>query len=213
MAAFVALIVSSKSRFVYYTFLLGFSKFVVPLLKMAYAQPRPFWLDAKIQPFKCSLCFGNPSGHSFSAILAATCIILDVFHGSPANFNNWSDENAFFSGWTYYPSLLFALLWSLSMPYTRYVGGMHSLDQLATGFLFGLFFAFIAHFLVRDPLIRFVERSIHLQKMEDRQQVKLKLGQKSMDLSDPLLEAGEKESEEEQYKNPPSKLSMLTLQH
>lgn len=163
-ASFLVLIFAPRSRYFYYIILLGLSKFGVPIVKMMIVAPRPFWLDLEIEPYKCSLCFGSPSGHAFAAALAASAFFLDVFHGNlTTTMKNWSDERIFFSAWTYYSSLLFALLWILSMGYSRYLGGMHSLDQILCGNILGFYCSYIAHFLVRDPLIRYMDHIIHVQ--------------------------------------------------
>ena len=196
VAFYIMLVLAPRSRFFYYIFLIGLHQFMIPLVKLFYAAPRPFWLDERIHPFKCSLCFGSPSGHSFAAVLSAICIPLDLFHGSPTSFKNRGDEKIFYSKWVYYPTIAFAIYWLFSMPYSRFVGGMHSLDQITNGTILGFIFSFICHFIVRDPMIRYFEQSILLQEIEDKERDQPKVSSVELDkrdLNHPLLDAGEKE--------------------
>jgi membrane-associated phospholipid phosphatase len=93
-------------------------------LKLAYHNPRPFMIEPNITPLKCSSSFGNPSGHSTGSALFAIVVFLDVFHGK---------NNKYHKSTIYYVSLILAAYWAVSIPYTRLVIGVHSLDQVLYG--------------------------------------------------------------------------------
>ena len=130
-------------------------------LKLAYADPRPYMIDKDIDPIRCSKGFGNPSGHSLAATLSATAIFLDVMHGfthkgNPSNISRYS--------MVYYILLAFVIFWAGSIPYTRFLMGVHSLDQIVYGATLGVWAALTLHFIVRDNLIKFVDDLIDWQE-------------------------------------------------
>ena len=70
-----------------------------------------------------------------------------------------------YHGWcSYLLSLIFALYWMITIPYSRYLGGVHSLDQVVYGSTLGVALALFCHFLIRDNIIWFFERVIHWQR-------------------------------------------------
>jgi len=50
------------------------------VMKMAYAEPRPFWTDPNMKQaeISCSKEFGNPSGHSLLAASIAFAVCADA---------------------------------------------------------------------------------------------------------------------------------------
>ena len=66
-------------RVIYYSLLTTVLLIMIVVLKMAYEQDRPNWLDTSITigEFDCDLEYGNPSGHSFEAAATAFAIYLD----------------------------------------------------------------------------------------------------------------------------------------
>lgn len=90
------------------------------------ADPRPFHIDESIEPWMCYASYGNPGDHAMAGVTAAMVIFLDVFHGSPIQY---SYQNQIFYSWKQYlGGLLLSLYWMTVMPYTRYVGGIQSVD-------------------------------------------------------------------------------------
>ena len=57
---------SPRPKFYYFLAVLSIDKMYVSFLKLAYAMPRPYMIDADISPkgLSCSKAFGNPSGHA-----------------------------------------------------------------------------------------------------------------------------------------------------
>ena len=47
--------------------------------KMAYKEPRPFWVDESVMMYVCEPDFGKVSGHSQLASGLATTLVLDFF--------------------------------------------------------------------------------------------------------------------------------------
>lgn len=69
----------SRSRAFYHMFFLISCLSFMNLTKMAYSEPRPYFVDPDIIPHGCSAEFGNPSGHSLFAAAFFLFIFLDFF--------------------------------------------------------------------------------------------------------------------------------------
>lgn len=132
-------------------------------MRLTFADPRPFHLDAKIVPWKCFVTYGNPSDHALCSILISIVVMFDLFHGVPITFSYAGDS--IWHGWCLYLLMWLAgIWWTLSMPFSRYLGGMQSLDQILFGSSLGGLMGFFCHFVIRDPLIWFFEKIIAWQR-------------------------------------------------
>ena len=81
-------------------------------------------------------------------MVIAVALFLDVFHGSTKN------HNLKFHGYlVYFSSLFLAIFWATTIPFTRYLMGVHSLNQIVYGTSLGLWAALTMHFLLRDYLL------------------------------------------------------------
>ena len=67
--------------FVYYLLVISVDLAYMALGKLAYADPRPYFVDKDIKAFVCEKQFGNPSGHSSGTAVLVVTVFLDVFHG------------------------------------------------------------------------------------------------------------------------------------
>lgn len=159
IAAFtVTFFFSKRSHFFYFLACFSIDKLYVSYFKLAYADPRPYMIDKEIVPYTCSKAFGNPSGHSSAASLFAIVCFLDIFHGKPADkisdirYCNWL---------VYILAIIVAIFWSSSIPFSRYLMGAHSLDQIIYGTSLGIWAGLTMHFLVRDNFIRHIELIIN----------------------------------------------------
>ena len=128
---------------------LGIDKIYVSFFKLAYAEPRPYMIEPSITPISCSKAFGNPSGHSSASQLIGLILILDIFHGK-------EKTPKYFSKKAYVASILVAAFWAITIPYTRFVLGVHSLNQIVYGVTLGIWAGATMHFLIRDHLISHV---------------------------------------------------------
>ena len=73
-------LLDQRPRVVYLACLLSVAIGIVNVTKMAYVQPRPFWVEPAIEmkEISCSKEYGNASGHSFLAACLASAIFLDL---------------------------------------------------------------------------------------------------------------------------------------
>lgn len=123
-------------------------------------------VENSIEPIDCSTSFGSPSGHASSSSMIATTLFLHVFHGythieNRAEARGPTRESRNYYGYcTYFVSLLVAMFWFFGIPFSRYLMGVHSLDQLLFGNSLGVVGGFTMHFLVRDHLIRNFDKLI-----------------------------------------------------
>ena len=87
-------------------------------------------MDPKIEAHSCSTQYGNPSGHSFTALATALTIWLDYYDSMKAEKYNGS----FLGRW--YVSLAFLVLavgFSFTIGFSRIVMGVHTWNQLLFG--------------------------------------------------------------------------------
>lgn len=148
-----------RSRFFYILGVHGLAYCSVVTLKLLYADPRPFHVDTHIVPFGCFPDFGNPSGHALFAWVSSFTIFMDIFHSVPITF--YYDGDSFYHEWCAYLScLFFAVFWAFTIPFCRYIGAVHSMDQLWFGASMGFTIALWCHFILRDNLIWFFEKVI-----------------------------------------------------
>jgi membrane-associated phospholipid phosphatase len=96
-----------------------------------------------------------PSGHSSASQVISIVLILDVFHGHERQIK-------FYSNKAYIAAIIVCLFWSATIPYTRFLLGVHSLDQIIYGITLGIWAGLTLHFIVRDHLIEHVERLIKM---------------------------------------------------
>jgi membrane-associated phospholipid phosphatase len=136
----ITFLCGSRPKFIYYLAAFSLDKSLVGLMKQLYHDPRPFMVDTTIHAYHCSKEFGNPSGHSSAAALIATLLYLDIGQHLRPAFK--------------YPSLFIAMFWALAIPFSRYLLGVHSLDQVVYGFSLGLWSAITLHFVLREPIIK-----------------------------------------------------------
>lgn len=99
------------------------------IMKLSYADPRPYWVGQDVMAFKCSSSFGNPSGHSETSMAMAMTLWLDYAQ---------TNANKFQKG----ALLVLAVFFSFSIGYSRFILGVHSLDQIIYGLLLGVWIAF-----------------------------------------------------------------------
>lgn len=149
----ICLFFGTRSKSFYYLAMVALDKTVVNYLKLAMAQPRPYMINSKIHPFTCSTGFGMPSGHSSASICIGIVIFLDIFHGKSEPYFN----TLYVKWWQYFFGLLLCVFWACCMPFTRFLLGAHSLDQIVYGISNGLFEGLILHFFVRDHFIAHIE--------------------------------------------------------
>ncbi len=106
------------------------------ITKLSYADPRPYWASQDVTAFKCSTQFGNPSGHSETSIGMALTVWLDF------------DASKQFKGIT----LVLTLLFAVTIGYSRFFLGVHSMDQIVYGLLIGTWIAITMHYIIRPKL-------------------------------------------------------------
>jgi len=95
-----------------------------------------------------------------------------VFHGAKAKVEDQNYKPLMYSRVSYYFWLALALFWATSIPYSRFLMGVHSLDQIVYGSTLGVWSALTMHLLVRDNLIRHTERILsHNRKKSEIQNI------------------------------------------
>ena len=109
---------------VYYAIATSVKLCVSNLGKMIYLQPRPFWTDSTIQMFEleCQEDYGNPSGHSLSAVGLSLIVGLDVIQSVIMTSNHNNTKKIVFS----FGIMTMVLFYSITNGYSRIVMRAHS---------------------------------------------------------------------------------------
>ena len=151
-AAIIApyLSVEQRHRCFYYLVLLIVIINLQNIFKTAYADPRPFWTSTQVIAMKCTASFGNPSGHSIEVMAYSFAVWLDFVRSS----KNKPAINSL--------SLVMAIAYPLSIGYSRFILGAHTLDHILYGFALGLLIATSAEFIAKPCIFR------HLLEMPRR---------------------------------------------
>ena len=121
---------------------LALSVFIDNLMKNIYANPRPYMINLNIKIKHCDAGYGNPSGHSFSSTasyLAFYHIMTDI---------TWFKTGILIRKIIRGIILFFTIVMVVTIMYSRFYLGVHSLNQLIYGCSCGLllymwFFTFL----------------------------------------------------------------------
>ena len=102
--------------------------------------------------------FGDPSGHTMSCAQVFLSLFLDYlaeeqkFVATKNCYENkaraWAKKGAF---------MIFYLTVVSIVGYSRMFNGSHSLDQVVTGALIGMWLAYFGHFALRAPIYRHID--------------------------------------------------------
>lgn len=120
--------------------------FLMTSLKIFHFQARPFWAFEDIIPGACYSQFGNPSGHSITAIFFAMYlwqrwfiqIKKEVMHNDAESLvTKTGVEIKTMPIWIQIVSFVILTLGYLAIGYSRFVLGVHSANQILYGFLLG----------------------------------------------------------------------------
>ena len=156
---FIGFVWCTRSKFFYFLAILTLDKVIVSYYKLIYNNPRPYMVDDNIYSYTCSTSFGNPSGHSSASSVFAVCLMLEIFHGH--SYDPFPTK--FYSKVAYVITFILLLYWAISIPYTRYLLGAHSLNQVVYGSTLGIWEGIVLHFLVRDNFIQHIMKSLSRQ--------------------------------------------------
>lgn len=77
-------VIGKVDKYFYYQSLAVIDLAINTVLKVIYAEPRPYMVDTSLF-LTCSRSFGNPSGHASGSSLLSIGLFLDIFHGCKVN--------------------------------------------------------------------------------------------------------------------------------
>ena len=112
---------------------------------MTYHQARPFWVEEDIEAYGCCTSFGNPSGHSATAMGFFLILYLDYV-------------NSVKSGHFAHPvcKVTFGILticFAIAIGYSRLFLGQHTLNQVVYGWSIGIWAAFTFHYCLSELMM------------------------------------------------------------
>ena len=111
---------TQRARAFYYIMVVTVMVFIMNVFKLSYHDPRPFWVSSNIKAYGCSMQYGNPSGHSLNSMGIAMTVWLDYNHYAARGLVKYSS-----TAWRIF-FLFLALLFGLSIGYSRVFMGVHS---------------------------------------------------------------------------------------
>jgi membrane-associated phospholipid phosphatase len=113
-------------------------------LKLAYHDPRPYWISSQILSYSCSKHYGNPSGHAMWTMGISLAVVMDISRSNP--------HSKLFA-WL---SCFIALFIGISVGASRLYLGAHSLDQVIYGWLLGIWLATTAEYTFKKSLMNHI---------------------------------------------------------
>ena len=140
-------------------------------MKLIYHYPRPYFViqSDQISILRCDKEFGNPSGHSYASSMIFILLYLDLFHGAKYTKSQADQELPDKFRMILQPiCFILGLTWATTIPFSRYLLGVHSLDQITYGSLLGLWSGFFLHFNLRDHIL------VHMQSIIKQQRAYLR---------------------------------------
>jgi membrane-associated phospholipid phosphatase len=117
---------------------------VMNITKLAYNQARPFWVSYAIEAGSCSSQFGNPSGHSLTSLGIALAVWFD--YNQSVSDGKIARDSAFAQTWARVLTLIVALSFGVSIGWSRFVLGAHSMNQIIFGLLLAVWLATSFHY-------------------------------------------------------------------
>lgn len=118
----------------------GACAYLLALTKILYHDPRPYMVDDRISMKSCAYDYGNPSGHALASVAFSTFIFLMY------NYSNMSPINNQFRNLRFLITLVIALTFSGLLTFSRVYLGVHAIDQVLLGSLYGIWLALFYHF-------------------------------------------------------------------
>lgn len=156
-AIVVPLVLEMRYRSCYYIIMLAAVLVLSGVTKTAYHQPRPFWVAPDVAIYSsCSTQFGNPSGHSLSAMAFALAIWLDYnYCCSTGGVPEGSLQQKV---WCRAFLFLVVFVFAGSIGWSRFVLGAHTMNQIVLGLLFGAWLAVSMHVIFYERLFDHLKR-------------------------------------------------------
>lgn len=74
---------NQRARAFYYICLSSFVAVLNNGMKIAWHDPRPYWVFAQVWPFNCQKGFGSPSGHTMWVWTIPMALTLDLKRSNP----------------------------------------------------------------------------------------------------------------------------------
>lgn len=149
---------TQRPRAVYYIVVLAAIFLVMNITKLAYHQARPFWVSFAIEAGSCSSQFGNPSGHSLTSLGVALAVWFD--YNQAVVDGKLPSDSSFATPLARVLTLVAALAFGVSIGWSRFVLGAHSMNQIIFGLLLAVWLAASLHYgiyhLFMDQASKFV---------------------------------------------------------
>ena len=144
----LSLFLEERKKYVYFTLLITTIVTLMNIQKMLYKENRPQWERDGLSThneLKCSMEYGNPSGHS---MIASTLAFALVFDHMETNKNRTRNVRIAYA----IAHTCAAVLYAFVMGISRVIVAAHSWNQVIYGWLMGLWIAAFMQLMVRPSI-------------------------------------------------------------
>ncbi|CAD8173810.1 unnamed protein product [Paramecium octaurelia] len=165
---------SKKIESILYIFICIFGFTSNGLLKNAYHQPRPYWVENNIKGIGCNMEFGKPSGHAQTAVIIYYSYLF-IFYPSTfiGNKQKVSDNQAISN--VQEPQLkkglaiflnIFAFFCIIMTGLSRVFLGVHTIGQVTLGWIYGLYIVLNYQIYCHRFLLQYIKNQLQLNGEE-----------------------------------------------
>ncbi|CAD8086668.1 unnamed protein product [Paramecium primaurelia] len=161
---------SKKIESILYIFLCMFGFTSNGLLKNAYHQPRPYWVEDEIEGIGCNMEFGKPSGHAQTSVIIYYSYLF-IFYPSTFIFNKVKvsdnqeksnqDEPQNKKGLVIFLNIL-AFLCIIMTGLSRVFLGVHTIGQVSLGWIYGLYIVFNYQIYCHRFLLQYIKNQLQM---------------------------------------------------
>ncbi|CAD8097541.1 unnamed protein product [Paramecium sonneborni] len=163
---------SKKVESILYIFLCMFGFASNGLLKNAYHQPRPYWVEDEINGIGCNMEFGKPSGHAQTAVIIYFSYLF-ILYPSTFRLNKLkvSDENNYEEPDLQYGLVIFlnifAFLCIIMTGLSRIFLGVHTIGQVTLGWIYGIYIVLNYQLYCHKFLLQYIKNQLQMKIDEE----------------------------------------------
>ncbi|CAD8212938.1 unnamed protein product [Paramecium pentaurelia] len=166
---------NKKVESILYIFLCIFGFTSNGLLKNAYHQPRPYWVEDEIIGIGCNMEFGKPSGHAQTSVIIYFSYLF-IFYPSTFRLNKFkvtdnedrnNDEESQFSNGLVAFLNVFAFLCIIMTGLSRVFLGVHSIGQVTLGWIYGVYIVLNYQIYCHEFLLHYIKNQLQIKNDDD----------------------------------------------
>ncbi|CAD8095520.1 unnamed protein product [Paramecium sonneborni] len=167
---------SKKVECIIYIFLCMFGFTSNGLLKNAYHQPRPYWVEDEINGIGCNMEFGKPSGHAQTAVIIYYSYLFilypSTFRWNKSKVSNKddqsnNDEEPQFKCGQIILLNIFAFICIFLTGLSRVFLGVHTIGQVTLGWIYGIYIVLNYQLYCHQFLLNYIKNQLKIKNEEE----------------------------------------------